>query len=129
MLIPADRRYSTNHQWARAENDGSIAVGITDFAQEALGDVVFVERPATGRILRMGEQCGVVESVKSASDIYAPVSGEVIETNAVLDTAAELINKSAYETWIFKVRPANAAELGSLLDADAYQTLIGIPAG
>jgi glycine cleavage system H protein len=129
MLIPADRRYSTNHQWARTEDDGSVAVGITDFAQEALGDVVFVERPATGRILRMGEQCGVVESVKSASDIYAPVSGEVIESNTVLDTAAELINKSAYETWIFKVRPAIAAELGNLLDADGYRTLIGTPAG
>ncbi len=124
MTIPGDRRYSESHQWARTDGDGAILVGITDHAQELLGDLVFVESPAIGRNLKMGEQCGVVESVKSASDIYAPVSGEVSAVNVELDTTPEKINQNAYEAWIFKLKPADPAELATLLDADGYQKLV-----
>ena len=124
MAIPADRRYSDAHQWALPGSDGIITVGITDHAQELLGDLVFVESPAVGRKLKMGEQCGVVESVKSASDIYAPVSGEVVAVNGELDTAPEKINQNAHEAWIFRLRPADQSELASLLDAAAYQKLV-----
>ena len=124
MLIPVDRRYSESHQWVRTEGDRA-SVGITDHAQEMLGDMVFVEGPQIGRKLKMGEQCGVVESVKSASDIYAPVSGEVCEVNADLGTAAEKINQDAYGAWIFRLKLADPSELAKLLDAEAYRTLIG----
>jgi glycine cleavage system H protein len=124
MTIRGDRRYSESHQWARADDDGAILVGITDHAQELLGDLVFVESPALGRNLKMGEQCGVVESVKSASDIYAPVSGEVSAVNIDLDTAPEIINQNAYEAWIFKLKPADPAGLATLLDAEGYQKLV-----
>lgn len=124
MSIPADRKYSATHQWARADDDGAVAVGITHHAQELLGDLVFVESPAKGRRLKMGEQCGVVESVKSASDIYAPISGEVCAVNAELDTAPEKINEDAYEAWIFKLRASEQSELGTLLDAEGYEKLV-----
>jgi len=124
MDIPADRRYSQTHQWARLGSDGSVAVGITHHAQDLLGDMVFVESPPVGRKLKTGEQCGVVESVKSASDIYAPLSGEVSAINRDLDTAPEKLNENAYETWIFKLTPADESELASLLDAEAYRKLI-----
>jgi len=124
MTIPGDRRYSESHQWARADVDGAILVGITDHAQGLLGDLVFVESPAVARNLKMGEQCGVVESVKSASDIYAAVSGAVSAVNIDLDTAPEKINQNAYEAWIFKLKPANPAELATLLDAEGYQKLV-----
>jgi glycine cleavage system H protein len=124
MAIPADRRYSETHQWARAGSDGTVAIGITHHAQDLLGDLVFVESPAMGRKLKMGEQCGVVESVKSVSDIYAPISGEVSAVNGDLDTAPEKINLNAYEAWIFKLKPADNFELASLLDAEGYQKLI-----
>ena len=124
MSSPADRKYSATHQWARVGEDGAVAVGITHHAQELLGDLVFVESPAKGRRLRMGEQCGVVESVKSASDIYAPISGEVYAVNAVLDTAPEKINEDAYGAWIFKLRPSEQSELATLLDADGYEKLV-----
>jgi glycine cleavage system H protein len=124
MTIPGDRKYSEGHQWARADDEGAILVGITDYAQELLGDLVFVESPAVGRNLQMGEQCGVVESVKSASDIYAPVAGEVSAVNVDLDTAPEKINQNAYEAWIFKLKPAHQAELATLLDAEGYQKLV-----
>ena len=120
-MISADRRYSENHQWAQSGSDGIMTVGITHHAQALLGDVVFVEPPVLGRKLRMGEQCGVVESVKSASDIYAPVSGEVTGINFDLDTAPEKINQDA---WIFKIKPADEAEWATLLDAEAYKKLI-----
>ena len=123
-MIPADRRYSDNHQWAQSGSDGVITVGITHHAQDLLGDLVFVEPPALGRKLKMGEQCGVVESVKSASDIYAPVSGEVTGVNGDLDIAPEKINQDGYGAWIFKLKPADESEWPSLRDAEAYQKLI-----
>ena len=123
-MIPADRKYSDNHQWAQSGSDGVIIVGITHHAQDLLGDLVFVDPPAVGRKLKMGEQCGVVESVKSASDIYSPVSGEVSAVNGELDTAPEKINQDAYGAWIFKLKPADKSELASLLDAEAYQKLV-----
>jgi len=123
-MIPADRKYSDNHQWAQSGSDGVITVGITHHAQDLLGDLVFVEPPDVGRELKMGEQCGVVESVKSASDIYSPVSGEVSAVNGELDTAPEKINQDAYGAWIFKLKPADRSELASLLDAEAYQKLV-----
>jgi glycine cleavage system H protein len=126
LAIPVDRRYSEGHQWARTEGN-RVSVGITDHAQELLGDIVFVEGPAVGRKLTMGEQCGVVESVKSASEIYAPVSGEVCEINGDLDTAAEKINHDAYSAWIFKLKSADPSELTKLLDAEGYRKLIGAP--
>ena len=128
MAIPADRRYSESHQWARTDGGGVITVGITHHAQDLLGDLVFVEGPAMGRRLKMGEQCGVVESVKSASDMYAPISGKVSAVNGELDTAPEKINQNAYEAWIFKLEPADQSELSALLDAEGYQKLIDAPA-
>jgi glycine cleavage system H protein len=124
VTIPADRRYSETHQWARAGSDDAVAVGITHHAQDLLGDLVFVENPAIGRNLKMGEQCGVVESVKSVCDIYAPVSGEVSAVNGDLGTAPEKINQNAYEAWLFKLKPADDSKLASLLDAEGYQKLI-----
>jgi glycine cleavage system H protein len=123
-MIPADRRYSENHQWAQAADDGVVVVGITHHAQELLGDLVFVEGPAVGRKLKMGEQCGMVESVKSATDIYSPISGEVSASNGDLGTAPEKINQDAYAAWIFKLKPTDKSELASLLDAGAYQKLV-----
>jgi glycine cleavage system H protein len=124
MTISADRKYSATHQWARADSDGAVTVGITHHAQELLGDLVFVESPALGRKLKMGEQCGMVESVKSASDIYAPMSGEVSAVNGDLDTAPEKINQDAYEAWIFRLKAVNKSELATLLDAEGYQKLV-----
>jgi glycine cleavage system H protein len=124
MDIPSDRKYSESHQWARTEADGRISVGITHHAQELLGDLIFVEAPAPGRKVAKGEQCGLVESVKSASDIYAPVSGQVSTINSELDKAPEKINQNAYEAWIFKLESADIAEIATLLDADGYGALI-----
>jgi glycine cleavage system H protein len=124
MSIPADLRYSDSHEWARVEADGNVSVGITHHAQDLLGDLVFVENPAVGRILRKGEECGVVESVKAASDIYAPISGEVVAVNSELETAPEKINEGAYQAWMFRLRPADKAELDALLDAAAYRKLV-----
>ena len=124
MDIPSDRNYSETHQWARTDADGTISVGITYYAQELLGDLVFVEAPVLGRELKKGDQCGLVESVKSASDIYAPVSGKVLAINAELDAAPEQINQNPYEAWIFKIEPADKSEIATLLDANAYRALI-----
>ena len=124
MDIPTDRKYSESHQWARLEADGRISVGITHHAQELLGDLIFVEAPAARRIVAKGEQCGLVESVKSASDIYAPVSGQVSTINSELDKTPEKINQNAYEAWIFKLEPADIAEMATLLDAEGYRALI-----
>jgi glycine cleavage system H protein len=121
MNTPAQLKYSATHQWARRESDGSITVGITDHAQEMLGDVVFIDSPKTGSNVKQGEVCGVIESVKAASDIYAPVSGEVIAVNAGLADAPEKVNEDPYAAWMFRVKPANASELDLLLDAAAYQ--------
>ncbi len=120
MNIPADLKYTESHEWVRTEADGSLAVGITDFAQDALGDVVFVELPKIGQIVEAGKDCAVVESVKAASDIYAPVGGEVVAINESLTDAPEQINADAFGAWLFKVKPANLGELDGLLDAAAY---------
>ena len=124
MSIPADLKYTDSHEWIRQEADGSVVVGITHHAQDLLGDLVFVENPATGRKLRKGEECGVVESVKAASDIYAPVSGEVVGSNPELETAPEKINQDPYQAWMFRLQPSDRGELDALLDADGYRKLV-----
>ncbi|TRZ97059.1 MAG: glycine cleavage system protein GcvH [Rhodocyclaceae bacterium] len=120
----ADLKYSASHEWTRQEADGTVTIGITDHAQEALGDIVFLELPAIGRVLQAGEECAVVESVKAASDIYAPVSGEVVDINQAAADTPESVNADAYAAWLFRVKPADpvqcAAELDGLLDAAAY---------
>ncbi|MGY2289301.1 glycine cleavage system protein GcvH [Pseudomonas sp. SDO528_S397] len=123
--IPADLRFAESHEWARLEADGTVTVGISDHAQQALGDVVFVELAEVGKVFAAGDAAGVVESVKAASDIYAPVSGEVIAVNDELADGPELLNEEPYSAWIFKLKPANTAELSKLLDADGYKAAIG----
>jgi glycine cleavage system H protein len=120
MSIPSELKYTKSHEWVRQEADGTVTVGITDHAQEALGDIVFLELPDTGRTVKAGEECAVVESVKAASDIYAPVSGEVVARNDAAIDAPESVNQDAYAAWLFKIKPSNAAEIGALLDAAAY---------
>jgi glycine cleavage system H protein len=121
MKIPADLRYTDTHEWVRTEADGTLTVGITDFAQDALGDLVFVELPETGRQLKAGEACAVVESVKAASDVYAPVAGEVIATNEQLKDKPEAINTDAFAAWMFRLKPAHAADVDALADAAKYR--------
>jgi glycine cleavage system H protein len=120
MNIPTDLKYTKSHEWARLEADGTVTVGITDHAQEALGDIVFLELPEAGRQLKAGQECAVVESVKAASDIYAPVGGEVTEANQAAVDAPESVNQDPYATWLFKIKPTDPAQLGALLDAAAY---------
>ncbi|MHC8307920.1 glycine cleavage system protein GcvH [Pseudomonas sp. PB3P13] len=123
--IPADLRFAESHEWARLETDGTVTVGISDHAQEALGDVVFVELPEVGKVFEAGVPSGVVESVKAASDIYSPVSGEVIAVNEELGTSPESLNTDPYGAWIFKLKPSDEAELDNLLDAAGYKAAIG----
>jgi glycine cleavage system H protein len=123
MSTPADLRYAKSHEWVRREADGTVTVGITHHAQEQLGDIVFVQPPEVGRALKQGEECAVVESVKAAADIYAPVSGEVVAANAELADAPEKINQDAWGAWIFRVRPAQPAEIDTLLSAADYDKL------
>jgi glycine cleavage system H protein len=118
---PANLRYAASHEWARLEMDGTVTVGISDHAQEALGDVVFVELPEVGQQLSAGQEAGVVESVKAASDIYAPVGGEVIAVNAEIVDAPESVNTDPYGSWFFKLKPNDSSELEKLLDAQAYE--------
>lgn len=118
--IPADLKYTKSHEWIRTNADGSVTVGITDHAQEALGDIVFLELPNAGRKLDAGEACAVVESVKAASDIYAPLAGEVIEANSALTDTPEQLNGDAYGSWLFRMKPADAGAVSSLLSADDY---------
>jgi glycine cleavage system H protein len=123
--IPTNLKYRDSHEWARLESDGSITVGISDHAQEALGDLVFVEVPDVGKKLAAGTACAVVESVKAASDVYSPVGGEVIAGNAALSATPELINSDPYgEGWILKLKPANPAEFNQLLDASGYAKVL-----
>ncbi|MGC3980021.1 MAG: glycine cleavage system protein GcvH [Steroidobacteraceae bacterium] len=123
--IPADLKYVSSHEWVRTEADGTVTVGISDHAQAALGDLVFVETPEVGRKLSAGEAFAVVESVKAASDVYSPVSGEVIAANDALSATPESINQAPYgDGWIMKLRPDNAADLAKLLDAAAYQKIV-----
>lgn len=121
MSNPTNLKYTESHEWVKTEADGTITVGITQHAQELLGDMVFVEAPAVGRKLAAKEECAVVESVKAAADVYAPVAGEVVATNADLDSAPENINSDPYGAWIFRMKPDNAADVAALMDADAYQ--------
>lgn len=123
--IPAELRFAESHEWARLEADGTVTVGISDHAQEALGDVVFVELTEVGKVFEAGHVAGVVESVKAASDIYSPVSGEVIAINEDLGGSPELLNSDPYVAWIFKIKPSDKAELDKLLDAAAYKAAIG----
>ena len=124
MNIPADLKYTPSHEWIRVEADGTLTVGITHHAQDLLGDMVFIESPAVGRALHKGEECAVVESVKAASDVYAPVAGEVIAANGDVESSPESVNQDAYAAWMFKIKPANAADVADLLDAAAYQKLV-----
>lgn len=118
---PSELKYASSHEWARLEADGTITVGITDHAQEALGDVVYVELPEPGTVFAAGQEAGVVESVKAASDVYAPVSGEVVEVNSAIVDSPELINSAPYgEGWFYRIKPSVASELQDLLDADSY---------
>ncbi|MFU8821127.1 MAG: glycine cleavage system protein GcvH [Gammaproteobacteria bacterium] len=119
--IPAELKYTRTHEWLRPEDDGTFTVGISDHAQDALGDLVFVETPDVGRTVTAGEACAVVESVKAASDIYSPIDGEVIAVNDALAAQPELLNTDPYgEGWIMRIRPAAGAETSTLLDANAY---------
>ncbi|GAB2799852.1 hypothetical protein GCM10027040_29140 [Halomonas shantousis] len=122
--IPANLRYTDSHEWVLDNGDGTVTIGITDHAQEALGDVVFVELPEVGRELEAGEEFGVIESVKAASDLYSPLSGEIVEINEALEDAPETVNDSPYEDgWIAKLKLADADDLETLLDAEAYANL------
>jgi len=129
MSTPTNLKYTASHEWAKLEADGSVTIGITDHAQEALGDIVFLELPEAGHTLKAGEECAVVESVKAASDIYSPVSGVVIASNQAAVNAPESINADAYAVWLFKLKPHDAAlcsaELAALLDPAAYATVAG----
>ena len=123
--IPADLRFAESHEWARLEADGTVTVGISDHAQEALGDVVFVELAEVGKVFAAQDQAGVVESVKAASDIYSPIAGEVLAVNEELGGSPELLNSDPYGAWIFKLKPSDKAELDKLLDAAGYKAVIG----
>jgi glycine cleavage system H protein len=121
MSNPSNLKYTASHEWVKSEADGTFSVGITQHAQELLGDMVFVESPAVGRKLIAGEECAVVESVKAAADVYAPISGTVTETNAELDNSPEKINADPYAAWMFRLQADNVAEVNDLMDATAYQ--------
>lgn len=124
MNVPDDRKYTSSHEWIRMERDGTVSVGITDHAQAALGDLVYVELPKPGRSVAKDEACAIVESVKAASDVYAPIAGEVVEGNGALSGAPESVNEDAYGTWLFRIRAADAADVDAFMDAAAYQRLI-----
>ena len=122
--VPSELKYTSSHEWLRTEDDGLITVGVSDHAQALLGDLVFVELPEAGSEVVAGDECCVVESVKAASDVYMPISGEIVETNEALADEPEMINSSPYDNgWLFKVKPS-ANELDDLMDADAYQAEI-----
>ncbi len=122
--IPTELRYSAEHQWVRLQEDGTAQIGITDTAQNALGDIVFIELPAVGATFAAGEQAALVESVKSASDVYCPIAGEVVAVNGVLDDSPETVNESPYDAgWFFVIRPAQVQDIETLLTADQYRAL------
>jgi glycine cleavage system H protein len=125
MNVPQDLKYTNSHEWVRVEDDGSISVGITDHAVHLLGDLVHIEMPDVGDEFEAGNELLVVESVKAAADVYAPVAGEVIAINEDLDGAAEKVNEDPYGAWLFKLKPADASELGALLSAEQYEAVIG----
>ena len=121
MSIPSQLKYTTSHEWVKSENDGTVTIGITQHAQELLGDMVFVELPKVGRKLNQKEECAVVESVKAAADVYSPLAGEVVAANSELESAPEKINQDPYTAWLFKLKLNNTADLEKLLDAKGYQ--------
>ena len=121
MTTPKDLKYTKSHEWVKSEADGTVTVGITFHAQEQLGDVVFVQTPEVGRKLKQGDECAVIESVKAAADIYAPVSGEVVAVNQGVSDAPESVNKDPYAAWMFKLKLSAPAELDALLDAAGYE--------
>lgn len=123
--VPTELKYATSHEWVRAEGNGIYSVGITEHAQELLGDMVFVDLPEVGREVSAGEDCAVAESVKAASDIYAPISGEIVAVNAELESSPELVNSEPYAAgWLFQIKASDESDLDSLLDADAYQATL-----
>jgi len=124
MNVPSYLRYTDSHEWARLERDGSVSVGITWHAQDRLGDLVYVEVPTVGKSFEKGEACAVVESVKAASDIYAPVSGQVEAVNQDLNSSPEKVNEDAYAAWMFRLRPSDPGQMGMLLSAADYEKLI-----
>jgi glycine cleavage system H protein len=121
LNIPDSLRYTATHEWVRKESDGTLSVGITDHAQDALGELVFLELPEPGRKLAAGEACAVVESVKAASDVYTPLAGEVVAANAALQEEPGRLNKDPYGAWLFRLKPAEGADPAQLLDAAAYR--------
>ena len=125
MSIPQNLRYTSSHEWVLKNADGSLSVGITHHAQDALGDIVFLELPNVGQTLQASANCAVVESVKAASDIYAPVSGEIVAINDSLAASPELINSAPYDSWFFKIMTSSPTEIDVLLDANAYGAQIG----
>ena len=124
MNIPTHLKYTKSHEWIRLEEDGTATIGITHHAQDLLGDMVFVEIPQVGRQLKQGEECAVVESVKAAADVYAPISGEVITTNPEIESAPEKINQDTYSAWLYKLKPSTTDDLSKLLDATEYQKVL-----
>jgi glycine cleavage system H protein len=120
MNTPQNLKYTESHEWVRQEADGTVTVGITDHAQAQLGDVVFVENPQPGSSVKKGDECGVIESVKAAADIYAPISGEIVAANEELTDEPGKINSQPYEAWMFRIKPSDPGELSKLLDAAAY---------
>lgn len=125
MNLPDELKYTASHEWIRLEDDGTVSIGITDHAQAALGDVVFLELPTVGRQVDAGEACAVVESVKAASDIYSPLTGQVQAINDGVSNAPEQLNQNAYAAWLFRIKPANIGDLDNLLSAKDYADIIG----
>lgn len=124
--IPGELRYAKSHEWLRRESDGTVTIGITDYAQNSLGDITYVQVPKVGATLKAGETFGVVESVKAASDLYAPIGGSVTAVNAALESAPETVNRAPYgEGWMMKLKPTDAAAVDALLDAAGYEKMIG----
>lgn len=124
--IPAELRYAKSHEWVRLEGDGTVTIGITDYAQNSLGDITYVQVPKVGTVLEAGGTFGVVESVKAASDLYAPVAGTVVAVNGALESAPETVNRAPYsDGWMLRLKPADAAATAGLLDAAAYTQLVG----
>jgi len=124
MNIPSQLRYTPQHLWIEPQADGTVRAGITDHAQETLGDIVFVDAPAVGSLLQAGQPCGIVESVKTASDLHAPITGTVLEINGDLQLSPELINENPYAAWIFRIQPAAPTTSDALLDAEGYRQLL-----
>ncbi|HEX5126226.1 MAG TPA: glycine cleavage system protein GcvH [Rhodocyclaceae bacterium] len=124
MNTPGNLKYTASHEWIRLEADGTVTIGITDHAQQALGDIVFLELPEVGRTVKKNEEVAIVESVKAASDIYAPVSGEIVGANQDVVDSPESVNADSYANWLFKLKPANVSDLDALMDAKGYEASV-----